>query len=138
MIRFFPLFSNYIYHLCNDVATIKYSTTAVLQEFDRDGVVYLELRTTPRGFDESGLTKAQYVEAVLESVHEYNVSSSSMKTYLILSIDRRDTPEKAKECVDLAIRYKYLGIVGVDLCGDPCVNQSYPQFESIIAGRARD
>lgn len=58
-----------------------------------------------------------------------------MKTHLILSIDRRDTPEKAQECVDLAIRYKYWGIVGVDLCGDPLVkNQSYPQSNLINLG----
>ena len=120
-IRFFPLFSNYIYRLCNDVASIKYATTTVLQEFDRDGVVYLELRTTPRSFDETGLTRARYVETVIDAICEYNASSSSMKTYLILSVDRRDTPEKAQECVELAIRYKSRGIVGVDLCGDPLV-----------------
>ncbi|RPB29802.1 adenosine deaminase [Terfezia boudieri ATCC MYA-4762] len=119
LVTCFPLFSNYIYRLCNDVATITYSTNAVLQDFDDDGVVYLELRTTPREFKETGLTKAQYIEAVLNSINDYNTSSSTMKTYLILSIDRRDTPEKAQESINLATRYQGWGVVGVDLCGDP-------------------
>ena len=93
----------------------------MLQDFDNDGVVYLELRTTPREFKETGLTRAQYIETVLDSINDYNASSSSMKTYLILSIDRRDTPEKAQECINLAIRYQSRGVVGVDLCGDPLV-----------------
>ncbi|KAF8425128.1 hypothetical protein EV426DRAFT_716280 [Tirmania nivea] len=119
IVTFFPLFSDYIYRLCNDIATIKYSTEAVLRDFDNDGVVYLELRTTPREFKETGLTKTQYIEAVLDSIDSYNASSSSMKTYLILSIDRRDTPGKAQECINLAIRYHGRGVVGMDLCGDP-------------------
>lgn len=45
-----------------------------------------------------------------------------MKTFLLLSIDRRDTIQKAAECIDLAIRYKDRGVVGVDLCGDPLVS----------------
>lgn len=93
----------------------------MLRDFDNDGVVYLELRTTPREFKETGLTKAQHIEAVLDSINDYNASSSSMKTYLILSIDRRDAPEKAQECINLATQYQGRGVVGVDLCGDPLV-----------------
>ena len=42
-----------------------------------------------------------------------------MKTYLILSVDRRNTALEATEVVDLAIRFQDEGVVGVDLCGDP-------------------
>ncbi|KAF7540669.1 hypothetical protein G7054_g1120 [Neopestalotiopsis clavispora] len=45
---FFPLFSSYIYQLINDRESLEYSTKAVVGEFAADGVVYLELRTTPR------------------------------------------------------------------------------------------
>lgn len=119
----FPLFSKYIYQLCNDAPSVQYSTESVLRDFERDGVVYLELRTTPREFKETGLTKDQYIETVLEAIKNYERdSSTSMKTFLLLSVDRRDTTQKAAECIDLAIRYKDRGVVGVDLCGDPLVN----------------
>ena len=84
--------------------------------------MYLELRTTPREFKETGLTKEMYVETVLEAIGEYNDrKEGKMKTYLILSIDRRDTFEMARECVELAIKFRERGVVGVDLCGDPTV-----------------
>jgi len=44
-----------------------------------------------------------------------------MKTSLILSIDRRNELSTALEVVDLAIKYRKQGVVGIDLCGDPAV-----------------
>ena len=113
---FFPLFSKYIYELCSTPASIKYSTNAVLRDFADDGVVYLELRTTPRS--SSSMTKVDYITTILSCI-EQSPYSSVMPTYLILSIDRRNTPEQAMQVVELAIQYQSKGIVGVDLCGDP-------------------
>jgi adenosine deaminase len=114
---FFPLFSSYIYRLCNDIESIKYTTLNVLKDFENDGVVYLELRTTPRHISSQGISKRAYVETVLSCIHEFK--SATMKTYLILSVDRRNTAMEAREVVDLAIEYRDQGIIGVDLCGDP-------------------
>jgi adenosine deaminase len=100
--------------------TLRYSTNAVLEDFQADGVVYLELRTTPRAIPASGLTKDDYVKTVLEilGVHNNN-TSSTMHAFLILSVDRRNTVVEAEEVVDLAIKYQSSGVVGIDLCGDP-------------------
>ncbi|KAL5115520.1 hypothetical protein ACEQ8H_006583 [Pleosporales sp. CAS-2024a] len=118
--KFFPLFSSYIYKLCNDTFSIQYSTHAVLRDFQDDGVVYLELRTTPRAIHASRSTKDDYVKLILEILHAHNVNpSNTMRAFLILSIDRRNTPAQAEEVVDLAIKYQSLGVVAVDLCGDP-------------------
>lgn len=114
---FFPLFSKYIYELCNDAESISYSTRSVLQNFQDDGVIYLELRTTPRHIKQASINKDAYVQLVLSSVSSFQ--SSTMVTKLILSIDRRNSEEEALEVVDLAIRYRDQGVVGVDLCGDP-------------------
>jgi len=115
---FFPLFSRYIYALCSDLPSIVYTTDSVLQSFAADGVVYLELRTTPRAIPSANVTKSQYIEAILSCIVKSNVTSR-MKTSLILSIDRRNTPAIAEELVDLALTYRDQGVVGVDLCGDP-------------------
>lgn len=45
--------------------------------------------------------------------------TNSMRAFLILSIDRRNTVAEAHAVVDLAIKYQSAGVVGVDLCGDP-------------------
>jgi adenosine deaminase len=42
-----------------------------------------------------------------------------MMARLILSIDRRMSLAEANQVVDLAIQNKILGVVGVDICGDP-------------------
>jgi adenosine deaminase len=89
----------------------------VLRDFRDDGVRYLELRTTPRENIENGITKEVYVSAVLDCINDFG--RDEMSTYLILSVDRRNTAEQAMETVDLAIRHKGRGIVGVDLCGNP-------------------
>jgi adenosine deaminase len=97
-----------------------YSTEAVLQDFQADGVVYLELRTTPRAMPASGLTKDDYVKAVLDILSAHNDhTANTMRAFLILSIDRRNTIAEAEEVVDLAIKYHSSGVVALDLCGDP-------------------
>lgn len=58
-----------------------------------------------------------YIEAVLASIDDFG--RESLSTYLILSIDRRNTTSEAMHVVDLAIKYCLRGVVGIDLCGDP-------------------
>ncbi|CRG89668.1 hypothetical protein PISL3812_06707 [Talaromyces islandicus] len=132
---FFDVFSKSIYHLCNDVDSISYATTSVLNNFQNDGVRYLELRTTPREIrDDQGaiaVSKESYVLTVLDAISTFRQRQSQigeadrMSIYLILSIDRaRDTSAAAMEVVDLAIKHRNLNnnqpvIVGIDLCGNP-------------------
>ena len=116
IVTFFSVFSKYIYELCSTPASILYSTNAVLQDFKDDGVVYLELRTTPRS--SASISKDDYVTTILNCMRSF-AERAAMPTYLILSIDRRNTAMQAMETVDLAIQYRSRGVVGVDLCGDP-------------------
>ena len=116
IMTFFPLFSKYIYELCSTPASIIHSTNAVLNDFREDGVAYLELRTTPRS--SPSMSKDDYIHTILSCLENFP-DRNVMTTYLILSIDRRNSREEAIETVDMAIRYRSRGIVGVDLCGDP-------------------
>ncbi|KAI1504261.1 hypothetical protein F5X99DRAFT_406329 [Biscogniauxia marginata] len=116
---FFPLFSSYIYHLVNDIDSLVYSTKSVMHEFAADGVVYLELRTTPRCLPEAGLDKAGYVGQVLQAINAAQEELSTLRARLILSIDRRNTLEEAHELVRLAKQFQDRGVVAIDLCGDP-------------------
>lgn len=116
---FFPLFSSYIYHLVNDVESLDYSTKSVVKDFARDGVVYLELRTTPRAMPTAGLDKTGYVTAVLRAIAAAQQETPSIHTRLILSIDRRNTLSEAHEVISLAKQFQHQGVVAIDLCGDP-------------------
>lgn len=92
----------------------------MLEAFQDDGVVLLELRTTPRAMPAVNISKDDYVSVILDEMKSHNEGrGNSMKASLILSIDRRNTIVEAQEVVDLAIKYQSEGVVGVDLCGDP-------------------
>lgn len=130
-LRFFPLFSRYIYGICNDQASLIYTTKSVLSDFASDGVVYLEIRTAPRAIPSSNLSKDDYVQTVLSCISESN-KTSTLKTNLILSIDRRNDLATAFDVVDLATKYRSQGVVGIDLSGDPAagdVSLFRPAFE---------
>ena len=116
-LRFFPLFSKLQYQLCNTKASIIYATNSVLQDFQSDGVAYLELRTIPRTC--SDLSKEGYVSTVLHCIRAFNENNDKLHTNLILSVDRKHTAAEAFEVIDLAIKFRAQGVVGVDLCGNP-------------------
>lgn len=99
------------------MSDIRIATLHVLRDFQEDGVRYLELRTTPRESLANNVTKETYVSTVLDCIDDFG--RRKMSTFLILSVDRRNTAAQAMETIDLALKFKERGIVGVDLCGDP-------------------
>lgn len=104
----------------------------MLRDFAADGVVYLELRTTPRTLPRSNLSKADYVSAILSAIAEFEALDSRLHTKLILSVDRRNTLAEAMEVVDLIGQFSGKGVVGIDLCGDPLrggIKALQPAFE---------
>ena len=64
------------------------------------------------------MSKSDYITTILSCI-DNSPDCSVMTTYLILSIDRNNSPDEAMQVVDLAIQYRSRGVVGVDLCGDP-------------------
>ncbi|KID92610.1 ESCRT-III component [Metarhizium guizhouense ARSEF 977] len=117
---FFPLFSSYIYNLLTDEESMRYAINSVLQDFLADGVVYLELRTTPRST--TTMSAEAYITVLLGAIEEFESLHPQLHTRLILSIDRRHSIHTAESILDLAIRLqntKKCGVVGIDLCGDP-------------------
>lgn len=64
------------------------------------------------------MTKDDYVRTVLSCISASN-KTSTLKTNLILSIDRRNDLTTALKVIDLATEYRSQGVVGIDLCGDP-------------------
>lgn len=122
ILTFFKLFDTYIYNLCNTRDAVFFATKSVLHDFAADGVRYLELRTTPREALPTGLTKEVYVVSVLEAIEAFHKEQKDvMSVYLIISIDRRNSAEQAEHAIDLALKYRERGVVGVDLCGNPLV-----------------
>lgn len=115
---FFPLFSSYIYNLLTDAESVRQATTSVLQSFMDDGVVYLELRTTPRATPE--LTRDELVTTITSAIRDFEAANPELHTRLILCVDRRHELPTAEDILDLALHHRGI-VVGLDLCGDPTV-----------------
>mmetsp|Transcript_189 Transcript_189/g.349 ORF Transcript_189/g.349 Transcript_189/m.349 type:complete len:354 (+) Transcript_189:104-1165(+) len=108
-------------------------TREVLEDFERDNIAYLELRTTPKNRPEIQMTKRTYVEAVLQAMEGYMRqgqespcslrNSPQLLARLILSVDRRETREAAIETVQLAASMRDRGVVGIDLSGNPSIGE---------------
>jgi adenosine deaminase len=136
MYRFFGHFNSYLYHLISTPESLRQATRSVLRDFADDGLVYLELRTTPRPLppsaDHAGLSATESIDLILSVVDEWNtdpLTSARMVVNLILSVDRaKHTPSQAGEIVDLAISRKSEGVVGIDLAGDPTSSVDLTSF----------
>ena len=127
--NFFALFPA-IYALTSTPHATRFAARAVLRQFLGPGYLqpddppqceYLELRTTPRANE--NMTREEYLSAVLDEVEVYPPS----KAALLVSVDRRMSEEDAVSVVDVAIKLRKQGrrVVGIDLCGTPCVSCSY-------------
>ena len=127
--RCFDLFGA-IHDLCTDHDSLRRIAAEAVMDFARDGVVYLELRTTPKDLPARGVTKGSYCAAALDGLAlgkkladdwavKYSESSravpgsnplspiaktesfAAISARLILSIDRRETPAEAVKTVSL-------------------------------------
>ncbi|KAG6037494.1 hypothetical protein E4U41_005073 [Claviceps citrina] len=112
--------TRYIYNILTDEESIRYATRSVLEDFLADGVVYLELRTTPRATGD--ISADRYIQILLDTIRDFEQSCPRMHTRLILSVDRRHSLATAESILSLATRLRTEegpGVVGIDLCGDP-------------------
>lgn len=124
VLTFFAIFNDYIYSLVNDAESLTSATQSVVDDFEKDGVRYLELRTTPRAIGDGG--RGEYVDVVLEALRARRKATEEVEVQLILSIDRTMTAEQAMEVVNIALQHRVVEgkeaephVVGIDLCGNP-------------------
>lgn len=116
-----------IHTIVCDEESVEMVAHDVVCEFDEDGVVYLELRSTPRANPATGMTKHSYIEAVLSGIDRAMTECTTMRhVRLLLSIDRRHSVTEAHDTIQLASEYlsksetaHQARVVGIDLSGDP-------------------
>ncbi|KAK2973017.1 hypothetical protein RJ640_005560 [Escallonia rubra] len=156
----FKLF-DLIHIITTDHKIVTRITEEVVEDFAAENVVYLELRTTPKRNDSIGMSKRSYMEAVVEGLravstvevdfgsHDLSTAADSSaisdkgngtqrkKIYvrLLLSIDRRETTTAAMETVELALEMRHLGVVGIDLSGNPTIGEWATFLPALIFAR---
>ncbi|XP_012967831.1 adenosine deaminase-like protein isoform X1 [Mesocricetus auratus] len=113
-------------------------TKDVIKEFADDGVKYLELRSTPREENATGMTKKTYVESILEGIKQCKQENLDIDVRYLMAIDRRGGLTVAKETVELAKEF-FLStedtILGLDLSGDPTIGQAKDFLEPLLEAK---
>lgn len=105
--------------LTSNPAAVYTATQNVIKEYADDGVIYLELRSTPRAVP-GVMSRTEYVNTIIDAIN--NSQRNDILVKLLISIDRRQGKEVAEEILDLALsqhrQYPHI-IAGIDLSGDP-------------------
>eukprot|EP00697_Spironema_sp_BW2_P005443 gnl/Spiro4/17597_TR9382_c0_g2_i1.p1 gnl/Spiro4/17597_TR9382_c0_g2~~gnl/Spiro4/17597_TR9382_c0_g2_i1.p1 ORF type:complete len:251 (+),score=52.24 gnl/Spiro4/17597_TR9382_c0_g2_i1:22-753(+) len=109
-------------HAINDSLEVLHRLTAeVCEDFEQDGCVYLELRSTPKSIKSH--SKREYVETMTAAILSRSPERQQrMPVKILLSIDRSRPLEDAVDTVALALamsREPNSLVVGVDLSGNP-------------------
>lgn len=101
-----------IAQIVNTDEKVKQGTYAYCQSLKNDGVVYAEIRT---GLKDLGNGLEGYLKSVLDGINA--AQSDNFHVRLLLSLQRSSSETIAKQTVDLALKFKDQGIVGIDLSG---------------------
>ncbi|CCD61565.1 Adenosine deaminase-like protein [Caenorhabditis elegans] len=98
---------------------IRIAIRQTIKEFEEDNCVYLELRTSPKETD--FMTYEDYLQVCIESFEAAKHEFPRIKTFLIVSLDRRMPFETAAHILGLIgeAQQRTNVIVGVELSGDP-------------------
>ena len=86
--------------------TISRLSTELIEDAVNDGVIYTELRTTPKDFDNPKSSKRDYIDSVCRSLSEACAHSKSfVRAGVLVSVNRGNSVEDAEEAVDIAYEY---------------------------------
>lgn len=97
---------------------IKRVSWEAVEDAALDNVRYMELRFTPVALSRAqGFPMAQVVDWVIESVYQA-ADHFQVMVRLIISINRHESLEIAREALEIALTREKDGIVGVDLAGN--------------------
>ncbi|XP_060116056.1 adenosine deaminase-like protein [Heteronotia binoei] len=127
-----------IHQVTNRTEDILMVTKDVIREFAADGVKYLELRSTPREEQTTGMTKRAYVETVLEGIRQCKEEEPDIDVRFLISVDRRGGPAVAKETVKLAEEFLLSAdglVVGLDFSGNPTAGHGKDFLEPLLAAK---
>ncbi len=113
----FQVFS-LIGQIVNTDEKVEKGTEYLCRALKEDGVVYTEIRT---GLKDLGNGLEGYLQSVLRGIRKE--ISEDFHVRLLLSVQRSSSLAQAKNTVDLALKYKGQGVVGIDLSGDSTLGQ---------------
>ncbi|TMW68789.1 hypothetical protein Poli38472_006257 [Pythium oligandrum] len=133
-----------MFHLIHQVVVSRQALHRIvvetIEDFAKENVKYLELRSTPRELERDGASREDYVKEVVAAVEECHARTDlDIQVRLLLSINRNQPLSVAEDTVNMAIEWKKRSplIVGIDLSGhSERPDSEFHRFEAVLE-RAR-
>ena len=107
-----------------DCQTLDRVTREIVEDYSKHNCRYLELRSTPKVVGKIP-DRETYIETVVNALVTAESECNMIKTGYLISINRSQPVEIAREVIDLALKMrklddpKYKKIVGIEMSGDP-------------------
>ena len=86
-----------VHRVVNSKQRLSRIVREVLEDFDADNCIYLELRTTPKALPD--ISKIEYIQTIEQAIEEFK---GRMKTRLLVSVNRSQSLQDAWENLDIA------------------------------------
>lgn len=119
---------NMIGRILNSNQRIEEAAFDFCQNQYNDKVTFSEIRTGLKRLDGKGFE--EYLTAVLRGLNR-GMQEYPIHVNLILSLRRNSTIEDANETIDLAIKYRDMGITGIDISGESTKGDGSGIFEAL-------
>lgn len=117
--------------IVNSEERIEKGVTALCKDLAQDNVTYAELRT---GLKDFGHGLEGYLTAVLKGMSE-GTRETPLKAGLILSLRRDTNLSISEQTIDLAIKYRNKGVIGIDVSGDSIQGDGSAIFAALIRAK---
>ncbi|OQY39619.1 MAG: adenosine deaminase [Spirochaetaceae bacterium 4572_7] len=89
----------------------------LVEDLAKEGTIYAEIRVAPIQHLKEGLTSNEVIEAILAGFKRAE-DNYPIKVRLLLCAMRHLPPIESDFLIDMALKYKNQGVVGLDLAGD--------------------
>lgn len=118
--------------IVNTDEKVENGVVALCHDLISDNVVYAELRT---GLKDLGSGLEGHLKSVLKGMKR-GTSETAITAGLILSV-RRDTDAlTAEKTIELALKYRDQGIIGIDISGDSTIGDGKALFAALAKAKA--
>ncbi len=110
-----------IAQIVNSEEKLQNGVSWLCRTLEEDGVQYVEIRT---GLKDLGQGTEEYLKAVLRGIQESGAGKSfKLKAKIVLSLQRSSSAAMVEDTIDLALKYRDQGVVGIDISGNSALGQ---------------
>lgn len=119
-----------IAQIVNSEEKLQKGVKCLCKSLEEDGVRYVEIRT---GLKNLGQGTEEYLKAVLRGIQE--AASMQLKAKVVLSLQRSSSARVVQDTIDLALKYREEGVVGIDISGNSSIGQTSQIIPDLIRAK---